>query len=244
MLRKSIFFTISTILAACSQHSPLPTPTKFTNEQLENERKLREKDLAKAKSTEVNQEKSIKANYDIFLKKFDISNNGSGSIIDKSKFKSTEVDFDWEPSPNAFNFKLFNNSGKTIKIIWDSVVFIDSSGESHKVIHSGVKLIDRNSSQPPTIVAKGSHIFDSIQPADNIRWINGYSTIPGKWDEKSILPVSIYGGNSLRNTFKEIVSSQIGKKLKILVTLDFSGMQKEYLFEFDVRGAATSEDGF
>lgn len=225
------------ILVACSQNTPLPSPTKFTNEQLENDRRLREADLMKAKSTEVNQETLIKASYDFYLRNVDISNKESGSIIGKSKFKSNEVEFDWEPSPNAFNFKFFNNSGKTIKIIWDSVIFIDSYGESHKVIHSGVKLIDRNSSQPPTLVVKDSFILDSIQPADNIKWINGYLTMPGRWDEQSILPVSLYGDNHLRTKFKDIVSSQIGKKLKILVTLDFSGTQKEYLFEFEVKNA-------
>ena len=231
------FFLTTLVVIACAKNNPPATPTKFTGSQIENERKLREADLAKARAFQVDEEKSSRATYVVELVKVDVSTKENGLIENASVFKTKEVEFSWEPSQNSFVFSLANNTDKTLKIVWDNVVFIDSLGESHKVIHSGVKLVDRNSSQPPTLVVKGSHVRDSIQPADYIHWHKGYTSLPGQWEEKSILPDSIYGSNSDRAFFQELVSTQIGKKLKVMVTLEFLENVKEYLFEFEIKSA-------
>lgn len=227
-------------ITGCAQKSKPVTPTLFSADQLEKERKLRIADLERAKSFEVEENKFLAASYVINLVNADVSTKDSG-LIANNMFKTKEVDFSWEPNSNSFVFNLKNNSDKTVKIVWDSVVFIDFFGESHKVIHSGVKLVDRNSSQPPTVIVKGSHVNDSLQPADYIHWVSSYSSIPGRWDEQSILPTTIYGGNADRAAFREIITAQVGKKLKVMMTLDFSGVLKEYFFEFEVKKAEAME---
>lgn len=75
-----------------------------------------------------------------------------------------------------------NKSNTTIEVVWDKCAFIDIGGESRRVIHGGIKLIDRNTAaQPNSMIAPGSKITDSITPADNIHWVSGYSTA-GYWN--------------------------------------------------------------
>ncbi|MGY6278392.1 hypothetical protein [Methylomonas sp. MgM2] len=236
MDRIFIYFLMMMCITGCTQKSKPVTPTLFSNDQLEKERKLRNADLERARAFEVEENKFLAASYGINLVNVDVSTKESGEIAN-NMFKTKEVDFSWEPNSNTFVFKLKNKSDKTVKIVWDSVVFIDSFDESHKVIHSGVRLVDRNSSQPPTVIVKGSHVNDTLQPADYINWVSSYSSVPGRWDEQSILPTTIYGGNADRTAFREIITAQVGKKLKVMMTLDFSGVLKEYLFEFEVKKA-------
>jgi hypothetical protein len=164
-----------------------------------------------------------------------------GVIENNKVFKNKEIQVTWVPTASKFIFAFENKSDKTQKIIWDEVVFIDNSGGSHKVIHEGVKLIDRNGPMPPTIIVKGSNITDVIQPADYIHWRDGfygrYASSPGGWDEDPILPSSFYGSSSEKTGFAEKVNSQIGKKFKVLMTLVVDDKKKEYIFEFEVKSA-------
>jgi hypothetical protein len=181
------------------------------------------------------------SDYVIDLVKVDSPTSDQGFIESNNVFKNKEIQVTWGPTASKFIFALENKSDKTQKIIWDEIVFIDSSGGSHKVIHEGVKLIDRNGPMQPTIVVKGSNIKDVIQPADYIQWHDGfygrYASSPGRWDENPILPRSIYGGSSEKTGFVEKVNSQIGKKFKVLMTLAIDDKKKEYIFEFEVKSA-------
>lgn len=40
-------------------------------------------------------------------------------------------------------------------------------------MHSGVKYIDRNNSQPPNIIPKNASLSDVIIPTDNIYYVSG-----------------------------------------------------------------------
>ncbi|MBC8180479.1 hypothetical protein H8E88_05075, partial [candidate division KSB1 bacterium] len=57
---------------------------------------------------------------------------------------------------------LNNKSDHTIKIDWDNSAWISPSGESKRVIHSGVKLVDRNSPQSPSIIVRNGLLRDSV----------------------------------------------------------------------------------
>ena len=72
-----------------------------------------------------------------------------------------------------------NNTLGTIEVDWDRSGYINESGETMRVIHNGVKLINRSDPQVPSIIAAGSKISDSITPAENIIW-TGHSWFTGK----------------------------------------------------------------
>jgi len=71
---------------------------------------------------------------------------------------------------DEFGFVLKNETKNPLKIDWDSVSYVDYFGESHKVIHSGIRYIDRNNHQTPTIIPPTSKLTDNIIPIDYIEW--------------------------------------------------------------------------
>ena len=68
------------------------------------------------------------------------------------------------PKTTHFGFVLENKSENTIKIIWDEAIFIDAEEFSRKIVHSGIKYNDINSSQIPTVIAKDSKLRDAVFP--------------------------------------------------------------------------------
>jgi len=76
--------------------------------------------------------------------------------------------------------RLDNKSDYTMKINWDNAAWISPTGESGRVIHSGVRLIDRNAPQSPSIIVRNGKLSDIIIPTDNIYYVSGQY---GGWRE-------------------------------------------------------------
>ena len=70
-----------------------------------------------------------------------------------------------------------------MEIIWDKCAYIDIENVTHHIFHAGVKYIDRNMSQPNTIVIPGTAVKDLLASSDYVfQWSNG------DWGEHSLLP--------------------------------------------------------
>jgi hypothetical protein len=67
--------------------------------------------------------------------------------------------------PEQIGFELTNRSGRPIIIIWDECAFVDQAGRSHRVIHEGVRLLEKDKALVPTLVPPGAFIRDLFYPA-------------------------------------------------------------------------------
>lgn len=115
-------------------------------------------------------------------------------------------------------FDMKNKTGQGIKINWDEVSYISPTGESKRVIHSGVRLVDRNAPQAPTIIPPNSRISDIIIPSDHIYYMSGKY---GGWRERDLF----YAAD------KTIYA---GKELSVYMPLEIKDERKEYTFTFRI----------
>lgn len=124
------------------------------------------------------------------------------------------------------NMVMKNRTSNTIKIFWDETLFI-KNGSPGKVMHAGVKFIDRNQSMPPSIVPAGTTFDDVIIPTDNVYYKEGYysqyGSSPGGWEKKDLLP---------SYTSK-------GDKFGVFMPMSINGVTKEYNFNFKVNDNKT-----
>ena len=67
-------------------------------------------------------------------------------------FENEMVRILWLPTSHNINFSITNKTDYSIKVLWDEAAYVDESGKSHRVMHSGIKYIDRSNPQPPTII--------------------------------------------------------------------------------------------
>ena len=114
-----------------------------------------------------------------------------------------------------------NQSPGTIKLIWDETLFLRNGSQS-RVMHSGIKFIDRNHSMPPSIIPSETILSDVIIPTDNIYWKEGYysryGSSPGGWEKKELLPSY----------------TSVGDKFGVYMPLNVNGITREYSFNFTV----------
>jgi len=112
------------------------------------------------------------------------------------------------------DFRIQNKTDSGIKINWDEISIISTGGRASKIIHSGIRLVDRNNPQAPTFVPPQANITDILVPSENIRygmssWITG----------------NLFDGDPLVYN---------GKEFSIYFPLEIRGARKEYSYKFKI----------
>jgi hypothetical protein len=105
-----------------------------------------------------------------------------------------------------------------IKIDWNQCSYVDASGKSERIIHQGIRLIDRNTPMPPTLIPPGASIEDVIVPSGNVYM----SDITHKWSTFPMLPPLPSGAKLKGSTFS------------LFVPIEVNGTTKNYMFTLRV----------
>jgi len=116
------------------------------------------------------------------------------------------------------NFIIENKTDSGIKINWDEFSMIYPSGTSSRVIHNGIKVVDRNSPQALTTIPPNAKVSDILIPSENIYYASVES---GGWNYHSLFE----GDNPL--TWNDRVFS-------VYFPLEIKGSKKEYTFKFKI----------
>ncbi len=97
--------------------------------------------------------------------------------------------FDIVGDLSGISLSIQNESDDTVTILWDESSVVDPSGLSQRVIHTGVRFIDKAQPQAPTPIPPNSRVEVGIWPAERFWYILN------EWVQLSI-PVEV--GESLR----------------------------------------------
>ena len=134
-------------------------------------------------------------------------------------------------SDKQLDFNLKNLTAEPMKINWDEASLI-IYGESKRVIHKGVKYIDRNSPQAPTVIPGNSFIDDLVLLTENVLYKEGsYSTYyssPGSWKINDLLPIR----DKNNEETKKLIMNSKGSTLKFFLPIEQNNQKMNYTFEF------------
>lgn len=142
------------------------------------------------------------------------------------KYEDDYISISWYVGSTQFSFDLTNKSNYSLKIPWDDVAYINTSGKTGRVMHSGVKYIDRNNSQPASVIPKKASLNDIITPTDNVCYVSGQY---GGWREGRLFDFPID-----KKTVELSKQAYIGKTVRLLIPVVIENVTNEYIFEFKV----------
>lgn len=134
----------------------------------------------------------------------------------------------WSLGPKSFTLGLVNKSSIPIKILWDECVILGLDGNNYRVVHSGIKYIEFNSPQIPTVVLPNSKIVDALFITDGIK----YDAYTG-CKTSNILPVC-----DLKH-FQHVtdcLNRYLDKTFKIALAVEKNSTKKTYIFTFIISG--------
>jgi uncharacterized protein (TIGR02145 family) len=175
--------------------------------------------------------------YDFAL--MEISETKNSMDYGELSFVDSLIDISFTINKKEISFSLRNLSSNTLKINWDETLYI-SEGNTGKVMHGGIKYIDRNMFQPPSVIPKGTVHNDVIVPTDNVYWRDGMYgrtvSIAGKWEERELFPHFVSVSEQ-----ENIISKLMGSEFTIYMPIQVKGITQEYNFNFKIINVADSK---
>ncbi len=127
---------------------------------------------------------------------------------------------------SQIDLTIINNHSSSIRILWDDAAFIDNAGASHRIIHMGIKLIDKEKAQVPSVIPAGARLEDTIAPVEWLEYTNG------NW---SIALPSYNKFNSMdtaENTLQLYRTNPYYTETKLLLPIEIDGKKIEYTLTF------------
>lgn len=148
--------------------------------------------------------------------KGDFSTQKDEKGIDYSTYTDSIVKFNFFFHPTHIDFTLENKAKKKMKLVWDEAIYVGINQSSTGVFHTGIKYNDREETQVPTTIIKGSKLSDCIIPKDYVSWSSTF----GRWLHTYILQ----GEESSTN-----------KTITIQLPIEIDGAKIDYTFTFEIK---------
>ncbi|MBI4278913.1 MAG: hypothetical protein HY660_10690, partial [Armatimonadetes bacterium] len=76
-------------------------------------------------------------------------------------------------SKGQVEFVLQNRTAHPVRVEWKDVFYIDTLGKAHRVLHDGVRFVDKDKPQPPTVLPPGEKMEDAIIPVSCVYFSGG-----------------------------------------------------------------------
>lgn len=135
-------------------------------------------------------------------------------LSENLSFSDDYIDIIFSVDETDVGFNIRNKTDRGIKIIWDDISMINPDGNSSRIIHNGIRLMDRNIPQATTMIPPKSNVLDMLVPSENIYYLTN-----GEW-----------GTNPLFAGADRLIWD--GKEFSIYFPLEINGDRKEYIFKF------------
>lgn len=140
----------------------------------------------------------------------------------------------WTGPDDQLEFDVLNKSDTPVKILWDDAAYVDITGQSRRVIHSGVKLVDRNSPQMPSVITSKGRLNDIVYPSDSVRY---YSSQYGSgWSQQPMFPC-LRERRSCTDLERKLVTAHTGLDYRVLLPVEAGKESYPYTFVFKVNKA-------
>lgn len=124
------------------------------------------------------------------------------------------AEFVFSPSHDRIGFTIENKTNDPLKIDWEKSAYIDPDGVSHRIIHRGVKLVERAQAEEPTTIPPLTQVDEFAYPADEVAWVEDLR----EWKEPELFPAS----------------GSEGRTFSLSLTVMSGADRKDYVFRFQI----------
>jgi hypothetical protein len=150
------------------------------------------------------------------LRRVQLSDRANGQarswdVSDGEQFGDSTIAIVWAIEKGHVAFTLSNQTAAVITVRWDQASIVSGGGNSHRVIHRGIRFIEANATVPDSAVVPGARLTDVIIPSDSIEWLNNQWTL---------------------HPFPKLEDA--GSRIKVLLPILARGSVSDYVFTFAI----------
>jgi len=142
---------------------------------------------------------------------------------DNMSFDDAFLSFKFSIDPKGIACSIRNKTGDPISVNWNVISYVDSSGDAHKVMHSGIRLVDKEAPQTPTLIPPTARISETLFPIDYILSGSGGLTQTPLWPDTGYVSKD-----------ESHLKTLEGSTFSIFMPIEVGGKSKNYSFVFKI----------
>lgn len=142
---------------------------------------------------------------------------------DEMSFDDASLSFKFSIDPKGIACSIRNKTADPISVNWNVISYVDSSGDAHKVMHSGIRLMDKEAPQTPTLIPPTARINETLFPTDYI--VSGSEGL----SQKPVWPDTGYVSKD-----ESHLKTLEGSTFSIFMPIEVGGKTKNYSFVFKI----------
>jgi hypothetical protein len=146
---------------------------------------------------------------------------------DDMSFEDAALGFKFSIDPKGIACSIRNKTVDPVSVNWNVVSYVDASGDAHKVIHSGVRLVDKEAPQTPSLIPPTARINETIFPTDYV--VSGSSGL----SEEPLWPNTGYVSKDQSH-----LKGLEGSTFSVFMPIEVGGKTKNYSFVFKIVSVA------
>lgn len=89
-------------------------------------------------------------------------------------YRNEDIFIQFTGLTNALSFEITNETELPIKIVWDNCALTNITGQPSRVMHYGIRYLEKDSSFPPSIIPAGQTLKEAATPVDNVTYMGSY----------------------------------------------------------------------
>ncbi len=95
----------------------------------------------------------------------------SPAVSDNMQFRDSTIAVSFTLADRSFQFHLENLTSRNVKILWERSEYTDANGQSHRLMHSGIRFQDRNNPVPDQLVPPRASVQEEIIPVGKVSFV-------------------------------------------------------------------------
>lgn len=158
------------------------------------------------------------------IKSASVEATAAGSYV----YEDEVIRIEWVITTSEFAFSLENKSGRSLRLDWDGMSYVDAGGNVGRLLHTGMRYVEPNAVQPATTIPRGASLSDVLVPANNV--YRGPGGFGWEWKHGPLVPSKFKN----RKSFDAAMDKYVGRELVIAMPIEVDGQALEYDFRFEI----------
>ena len=118
-------------------------------------------------------------------------------------------------------FEITNKRASPIEIIWDHASIVDLKGQAHRVLHAGLRYMQRDQPMPPTVIPPNAKMSEGVIPSDYVSYESN------NWQVKPFLAILLGGDGRTFSLFLPMKINGVTKNYNLVFKIAPSPVKKE-----------------
>ncbi len=143
-------------------------------------------------------------------------------VSDALEFRDSAIAISFTVGEQAFQMRFENLTSRNVKILWERAGYTDAAGQTHRIMHSGIRFQDRNNPLPDQVIPPRAAVQEAVIPINKVYYVQQKKT---------------YEIRPLFDLTSDAAAGLKGRTITLFIPLEMNGVIIPYNYRIQITDA-------